>query len=100
MSAKKNPLGVEVTESADGRHVWVKFADHKMHTVGVHVDAVGSWVELRSQSSKQYPEIAISVSRATGRPVLQVCESDGSDPVSIDLVRAATLLKKLISAAE
>ncbi len=84
--------------SQDGEHMWFLDASRKSF-VGFHNDRVGSWIDLRSSAATNYPEFAVCVPREGGKVVLQV--SDGkNDPITVDLLKAAALLNKLLGADE
>jgi hypothetical protein len=80
--------------SEDGQHMW--FLDNSRKSfVGLHNDANGAWIDLRSAAASNYPELALCVPREGGKVVLQV--SDGKEPpVQVDVLKAVALLKKLL----
>jgi hypothetical protein len=89
--AEKLP-DVDFVTSDNGEHVWL-IRDGKSF-VGLHNDRCGTWIDLRSSKAKGFPEFAICVPKDGGAPFLQVCDTNG-EPITVNLVKAVRLLKKL-----
>jgi len=89
--AEKTP-DVQIVASEDGEHAWL-IRDGKSW-VGFHNDRCGTWIDLRSSKTKGLPELALCVPKDGGSPFLQVCETN-EKPITINLVKAVRLLKKL-----
>jgi hypothetical protein len=85
--------GPSWVDSGDQQHRWL-IRDGRQW-VGIHNDAIGTWIDLRSAAAKSFPEFAVYVPRHGGSPKLQVCDTN-QEPVTIDLVKAARILQRLI----
>jgi hypothetical protein len=99
MSEQTKPTSpFRVTASGDGNHIWVGFGDAGPYTLAAHSDHAGVWVALCGHDPQKQatPEVAVCVGKSTGRPVLQVCVP-GGEPVTVDLVRAVTVLKRILA---
>jgi len=79
--------------SSDNQHRWM-ISDGRQW-VGFHNDQLGVWIDLRSQSATGFPEFVVIVPKDGGHACLQVCET-GKEPVTVDLVRAAHLINRLL----
>ena len=84
---------VEVVESDNGEHLWL--IKNGKTWVGAHNDQIGTWIDLRSAGAKSFPEFAVFVPKDGGAPRLQVSRTNGV-PVTVDLVKAAAILNRLI----
>jgi hypothetical protein len=84
--------------SEDGKHAWLTSGDDNERSfVGVHNDAVGVWIDLRSTKATGFPEFAVYVPKDGGHPHFQLLDDDGN-VVTLDLLEATRVIKALITA--
>lgn len=93
VAADSKPRAPEWIDSDDQQHRWL--IRDRRQWVGLHNDQIGTWIDLRSAEARSYPEFAIVVPHDGGSPRLQVCQTNG-DPITVDLVKAARILARLI----
>lgn len=82
--------------SEDGKHAWL-VGDGGKSFVGLHVDEIGSWIDLRSKEATSFPEFAVYVPKAGGNAKLQLLNDNG-DVLTLDLLAVAKYLKSVMPA--